>query len=192
VSEESRNAQLAAQARLLRILRSFAPTHTTTSLWMTGGTLPLCLFFGAFFAVCYGTTSWLAGTHAVLPSWSFAFESRIPFVPSLSLVYLTITPALLLAPFVFRTRSALAPFAAALCIETFIASIFFLLLPQTPPFVRPPVIGWVSIPFALADTLNSITTSSPRSTWPSPAPSPGRTARPAGRSGASPWRCRRG
>jgi hypothetical protein len=117
-------------------------------------TLPLCLFFGAFFALCYGTTSWLAGTHATLPSWSFAFESRIPFVPSLSLVYLTITPALLFAPFVFRTRSALAPFAAALCIETFIASLFFLLLPQTTSFVRPPVTGWVRIPFTLADTLN--------------------------------------
>jgi hypothetical protein len=117
-------------------------------------TLPITLFFGAFFAVCYGTTSWLAGTHATLPSWSFAFESRIPFIPSLSLVYLTITPALLLAPFVFRTRSALAPFAAALCIETLIASIFFLLLPQTTSFVRPPVTGWVRIPFTIADTLN--------------------------------------
>jgi len=78
----------------------------------------------------------------------------VPFVPALSLVYLTITPALMLAPFLLRTRAKLAPLALTLCAETIVACAFFLLFPQTTAFVRPEVTGWARIPFGIADTLN--------------------------------------
>jgi hypothetical protein len=117
-------------------------------------TLPFCILFAIVFAVGYGSTSWWTGRYASLPAWDFAFEQRVPFVPAMSLVYLTITPALMLAPFLLRTRAQLAPLAITLCVETFIACAFFLLVPQTTGFVRPEVTGWARIPFGIADTLN--------------------------------------
>jgi PAP2 superfamily len=117
-------------------------------------TLPFCVLFAAVFAVCYGGAAWWTGRYASLPAWDFAFEHRLPFVPSLSLVYLTITPVLLLAPFILRTRTELAPLAITLCVETLIACAFFLLFPQSTAFVRPEVTGWARVPFRIADTLN--------------------------------------
>lgn len=117
-------------------------------------TLPFCALFACVFAVCYGGAAWWTARHASLPAWDFAFEHRLPFVPSLSVVYLTITPVLLLAPFLLRTRAELAPLALTLCAETVIASAFFLLFPQSTAFARPEVTGWARIPFTIADTLN--------------------------------------
>lgn len=117
-------------------------------------TVPLCLAFAGLFGLCYGGAAWLTGQYGELPAWDLPFERELPFVPSLSIVYLTITPALMLAPFVFRTRSQLAPLVGALSIETLVASLFFLLFPQTTAFSRPAVTGWAGIPFSIADTLN--------------------------------------
>ena len=116
--------------------------------------LPFALFFAALFAICYGGAAWWTARYTSLPAWDFAFEHRLPFVPGLSVIYLTITPALLLAPFFLRTRAELGTFAAALCIETVIATICFLLFPQSTAFVRPEVTGWARLPFTLADTVN--------------------------------------
>jgi hypothetical protein len=109
------------------------------------------LLFVAVFGVCYGGASWLTAQYAALPAWDLPFERHIPFVPSLSIVYLTITPALLLF---LRRRETLAPFAVALCIETVIATICFLLFPQTVAWTRPEVTGWTRIPFSIADAMN--------------------------------------
>ena len=117
-------------------------------------TMMLTFVFAILFGVCYGGTSWLATLHASLPSWDFAFESRIPFMPSFAIVYLTIIPALLLAPLHFPTRDALTPLFFTLCVETVIASAFFLVMPLTTTFVRPPVHGWIGLVFRFADTLN--------------------------------------
>ncbi len=116
--------------------------------------LPFCVLFAVVFAICYGGTAWWTGRYSSLPSWDFAFEQRLPFVPELSLIYLTIIPALMLAPFILRTRAELAPLALTLTIETLIACAFFLLFPQTTAFARPEVWGWARFPFRVADTLN--------------------------------------
>lgn len=107
------------------------------------------VLFAATFAVCYGGASWLTARYASLPAWDLPFEQHVPFVPALSIVYLTITPALLLA--LFRTRGALAP---ALCTETILATLCFLLFPQTVAWTRPAVTGWAYVPFSIADALN--------------------------------------
>ena len=131
------------------------PAAAPRSLLPDANTLPFCILFAAVFAVCYGGTAWWTGHYAsLLPAWGFAFEQRVPFVPALSLVYLTITPALMLAPFLLRTRAQLAPLAITLCAETLIACVFFLLFPQSTAFVRPEVTGWARVPFSIADTLN--------------------------------------
>lgn len=117
-------------------------------------TLPLCAGFAILFALCYGGASWWASRLTDLPAWSLPFEAHIPFVPSLALVYLTITPALMFAPFVFRNRGELAPLAATLSVETIVATCFFFAFPQTTAFVRPSVDGWVGTFFNFADLVN--------------------------------------
>lgn len=116
---------------------------------MTGG-LRACLWFAAIFAVCYGGASWWTSTlPGPLPTWDFAFEQRVPFVPWAAVVYVTITPVLLLAPFLLRERTPM--FAFALSVQTIIAALFFLLFPQTVAWVRPEAGNWA---FRLADTMN--------------------------------------
>jgi membrane-associated phospholipid phosphatase len=107
-------------------------------------------WFGLVFAVCYGGASWWTSTlPGPLPSWDFAFEQRVPFVPWAALIYLTITPVLLLAPWLLRDRTPM--FAFALSVETLIATFFFLVFPQTVAWVRPPAGSWA---FRLADAMN--------------------------------------
>jgi membrane-associated phospholipid phosphatase len=116
--------------------------------------LLICLAFALLFGVCYSFTSWWTAMHsASLPAWALPFERHLPFVPSLSLVYLTITPALLLAPLLLP-RERIAPLAIALSVETLVACTCFLLFPQTTAFPPRVVTGWARIPFALADALN--------------------------------------
>jgi len=117
-------------------------------------TLPFCAAFAALFGICYSAAAWWTGRYASLPAWDFAFEHRLPFVPELSVVYLTITPVLMLAPLILRKRSQLAPLAVVLCAETIVACAFFLLFPQSTAFARPEVTGWARIPFEIADTMN--------------------------------------
>lgn len=117
-------------------------------------TLPWCASFALVFGVCYGGASWLASRHTSLPAWNLPFESHVRFVPSLAIVYLSIVPAMMLAPFVFRTRAEIAPFAITLCVETLIATIFFVLMPQKTAFIRPPVTGWIGPLFDFANALN--------------------------------------
>ncbi|HET8774664.1 MAG TPA: phosphatase PAP2 family protein [Thermoanaerobaculia bacterium] len=112
--------------------------------------LRACVWFAAIFAVCYGGASWWTSTlPGPLPTWNFAFEQRVPFVPWTAIVYLTITPVLLLAPFLLRERTPM--FAFALSVQTIIAACCFLLFPQTVAWVRPEVSNWA---FRLADTMN--------------------------------------
>jgi membrane-associated phospholipid phosphatase len=111
----------------------------------------ICVGFAILFAVCYGGAAWWTSGRSDLPVWDFAFEQNVPFVPEAAVLYLTLTPVLLLAPWIFRARSELAPFAAALAIETVIATICFVLFPQTTSFARPHVEQW---PFRIADALN--------------------------------------
>lgn len=113
-------------------------------------TLRSCILFALLFGVCYGGASWWTSTlPGPLPTWDFAFEQHVPFVPWLSIVYLTITPVLLLAPFLLRERTPM--FALALSVQTLIATCFFLLFPLTNAWVRPEVNHW---PFRMADALN--------------------------------------
>ncbi|MFA6954246.1 MAG: phosphatase PAP2 family protein [Thermoanaerobaculia bacterium] len=117
-------------------------------------TIPLCAAFAILFALCYGGASWWTSRLIGLSAWDLPFESSLPFVPSLAIVYLTITPALMLAPFVFRSPGELVPLWAALVIETLVATAFFFAFPQTTAFARPVVHGWAAGFFNLADAIN--------------------------------------
>jgi hypothetical protein len=117
-------------------------------------TVPPMAAFGALFGVCYGGASWLATRHPSLPNWNLTIDAAVPFVPSMAVLYLTIIPVLMAAPLLFRTRREIAPLAATLSVETLIATAFFIAMPQTTAWTRPPVGGWAGVFFRTADALN--------------------------------------
>src|SRR5436853_5275578 len=117
-------------------------------------TLPLSyLFFKIFYSI-FGGASLLAKLRTPHVDFYFPWEMRLPFLPSWTLVYLTVPLLLLLTPFILRTWRTFMPFFLTLTAETLVAGIFFLVLPLAqayPPRVAHGFLGGV---FHLADRLN--------------------------------------
>jgi hypothetical protein len=117
-------------------------------------TLPLSyLFFKIFYSI-YGGTSLLAKLRRPHLDFYFPWEMRLPFLPSWTLVYLTVPLLLLLTPFILRTWRSFMPFFLTLTVETLVAGVFFLAVPLAqayPPRVASGILGGV---FHMADRLN--------------------------------------
>ena len=117
-------------------------------------TLPLSyLFFKIFYSV-YGGASLLAKLRRPHVDFYFPWEMRLPFLPSWTLVYLTVPLLLLLTPFVLRTWRPFMPFFPTLTAETLVAGVVFLAVPLAqayPPRVASGFLGGV---FHMADRLN--------------------------------------
>jgi hypothetical protein len=117
-------------------------------------TLPLSyLFFKIFYSI-YGGTSLLAKLRRPHLDFYFPWEMRLPFLPSWTLVYLTVPLLLLLTPFILRTWRSFMPFFLTLTVETLIAGVIFLAVPLAqayPPRVASGFLGGV---FHMADRLN--------------------------------------
>jgi hypothetical protein len=117
-------------------------------------TLPLSyLFFKIFYSV-YGGASLLAKLRRPLIDFYFPWEMRLPFLPSWSLIYLSVPLLMLLTPFILRTWRSFTPFVLTLTVETLVAGVFFLAIPLAqayPPRVADGFFGGV---FHLADRLN--------------------------------------
>lgn len=110
--------------------------------------------FLAFFYLVYGTTSALADLRRCAVFFHFEFESAIPFVPAAALIYLTIGPALALAPFFLRTRGEIAALGLTFLAETTVAGLCFLLLPSETAYPPRSASGPGAPVFRLADFLN--------------------------------------
>ena len=85
--------------------------------------------FAAWFGLCYGGAAALA---QYIPWRAFVelpVDVKFPYWPGAALLYLTILPMMLLAPFVLRDLASLLPLFAAFMLETAVAGVFFLLLP---------------------------------------------------------------
>jgi hypothetical protein len=96
------------------------------ALWIN---LLLSIAFAAYFLIVYWLGDFVAASaterfHVALP-----FELYIPFVPWAAVVYLTVTPLLWLAPFIFRTPERLLPLFVTLSAEVTIAGAIFCILP---------------------------------------------------------------
>ncbi len=89
----------------------------------------LALIFAAWFGLCYGGAAALAQYVPWRVDVALPIDSRLPFWPAAAALYLTITPMLLLAPFVLRDRASLRPLFVALMLETTIGAVSFLSLP---------------------------------------------------------------
>jgi len=81
---------------------------------------------------------------------------EIPFVPSMSVVYLSMTLLLLAGPFILRTRQEFRAAIATLAAAIGIAGVFFLLIPAElayPPVLESELGIWAGA-YHLADALN--------------------------------------
>jgi membrane-associated phospholipid phosphatase len=110
--------------------------------------------FALTFVLLYGGASILSAYVPWRVPMMLALDERLPLVPGAALVYLTIGPMLLAAPFVLRDLAAILPLFAALMLETAVAAVCFMLLPVDPPVLdccEPGVAGGL---FHLADALN--------------------------------------
>lgn len=95
------------------------------------------LFYAAFYAL-YGGTSRIADNYTAFHRVHVAWELRIPFMPGMVHVYLSLNILLSLAPFVFRSVRELCPLLGTLLAMTVVAVVCFLVYPVEVAFARPP------------------------------------------------------
>lgn len=91
--------------------------------------IPLCLAFGLFFELTYLATNYLTGLHHFRLHVHTNAELRIPFVPEMASVYISLNLILAFTPFILRTWREITPLFVVLTLETLICAAFFLLLP---------------------------------------------------------------
>lgn len=114
----------------------------------------LAATFALTFALLYGGASVLSAYVPWRVPLTLPLDAQLPFVPAAAIVYLTITPMLLLAPFVLRDLASLLPLFTALMCETVFAAGCFMLLPAEAPTTdccEPGIVGTV---FHIADVMN--------------------------------------
>ncbi|MEM7179295.1 MAG: phosphatase PAP2 family protein [Spirochaetota bacterium] len=111
------------------------------------------LFFCIFYSI-YGFTSYITSLHAYRWKIHFAFELHIPFLPTFSLVYLSMFAMFLFAPMILPSEREIFAFFLVLCLATAIAGLFFLAFPVVSGFPKRKPYGWAKHFFFLADTMN--------------------------------------
>ena len=113
-----------------------------------------CAFVGVVFYAVFGATSYLATVRTAGTPIIFSWESSIPFSPSWSVIYLTVSPLLCLAPFIFQTMDDLREMGQTLILQILIAAVFFLIWPLPAPNEAFEVSGLIAIPYKIADAIN--------------------------------------
>lgn len=109
-----------------------------------------------WFLAVYGGSDWLTAHRAFRVPVHFAAELGIPFVPWMTVFYMSLYGLFVLAPFVLRTRRDFAAAVATMAVAIGASGVLFLLLPAQLAFapVREDQIGaWAGI-YRVADDLN--------------------------------------
>jgi hypothetical protein len=120
------------------------------ALWIN---LFLSIAFAAYFWIVYWLGDFVAARATERFHVALSFELFIPFVPWAAVVYLTVTPLLCLAPFIFRTPERLLPLFVTLCAEVTIAGAIFCILPVELSFAPQEVTGSAGVFLRLAHTI---------------------------------------
>jgi len=124
------------------------------------GNLLLSAAFAAYFWIVYFLGDLVAARAAWRWHVALPFEADIPFLPWMSVIYLTVTPFFCLAPFVFRTPQRLLPLFVTMCVEVSAAGIVFCLLPvelSFPPHEPDGAAGFIyRLAAAVALTYNCV------------------------------------
>ncbi|RKH47659.1 phosphatase PAP2 family protein [Corallococcus llansteffanensis] len=126
--------------------------------WPTPGELKrtgaLAVGFALFFLAVYGGASWVTGFYPGGLRVDLPFEQHVPFIPGWAAVYVSMDALLLLSLFIFRTWRQMLPFALALCAQTVVGALCFLVFPVEVAWAPRAVTGgWMQV-FQLADTMN--------------------------------------
>ena len=117
----------------------------TVNLFLSG-------IFAAIFALIYWTGDLLYSSATNPADLSLAADALFPFVPQAALIYLTISPLLLIAPFLMKTPDHMLPLGITLLFELLVALAIFYALPVLPPqLISSQSTGWL---WWLADTVN--------------------------------------
>ena len=112
------------------------------------------LVLGAWFSLIFYGTDWIASQRPRHVPPHFGWELELPFIPSLTFVYLTIHLVLAIAPLLLLTRRELRALGLALCMDVLLAGIGFISYPAQLAFPPPPNPGaWTAL-FHFADRLN--------------------------------------
>jgi len=116
----------------------------------------LSLANGVWFMFVFGGCDFITAHRALRIPVHFAAELKIPFIPAMTAVYMSIYLLFLAGPFILRTRRAFRAMIATLATMIGIAGVGFLLIPGQLAFSPPREqdLGiWAGM-FHLADRLN--------------------------------------
>lgn len=109
---------------------------------------------GIWFAFVYGGCNWVTAHRAWRVRLDLPGELSIPFVPCMTMFYMSIYLLFMAGPFVVRERKEFISLIVALALATFCGGIGFLLLPAQPAYPPPGDLGvWATL-FHLADRIN--------------------------------------
>jgi membrane-associated phospholipid phosphatase len=107
-----------------------------------------------WFELVYGTANYVAAHSGHRWNVHFACELSMPFVPAMTIVYMSIFPLFWLSPFVLQTRGELRSLFAALGVTVFSAGVVFFLFPAELAYEPAEVPARWTWLFAVADTMN--------------------------------------
>jgi membrane-associated phospholipid phosphatase len=116
----------------------------------------LSLANGLWFAVVYGGADSLTARRGLRVPVHFPAELRIPFVPAMTVFYMSLYLLFLLAPFILRTRREFRAAVWTLAVVIACAGVGFLAFPAELAFAPPhegDLGSWAAL-FHLADRLN--------------------------------------
>jgi membrane-associated phospholipid phosphatase len=116
----------------------------------------LSLANGIWFMLVFGGCDFITAHRALRIPIHFAAELKIPFIPAMSAVYMSIYLLFLAGPFILRTRREFRAVIATLATMIGIAGVGFLLIPGQLAFSPPREqdLGIWAGTFHLADRLN--------------------------------------
>ena len=142
-------------------LRTLRPTNTGPFLAWPGWpqlryAWAVSLLNAAWFVLVYGGCDALTTHRTSRVPVHFAAESRIPFVPGMVAVYMSIYVLFLVGPFILRTRDEFRALIVTLAVVILFGGIGFLIIPARLAFAPPShdALGvWAGL-FHLADRLN--------------------------------------
>lgn len=101
----------------------------------------------ALFLVIYGGCNWITAQRSGVGTIAFEWERHIPFVPIMTVPYLSIDLFFIAAPFLCRSQRELATFAKRIAAAIIVAGICFLLFPLRFAFARPEASGFLGAVF---------------------------------------------
>lgn len=116
--------------------------------------LKMVAIFLVFFYAFFGAAAYLADLLDYRFDVGFEFEKRIPFVPAMAAVYLSVGPMMLLSIFILRQPRPMRLLLAVLCAQTFVGFCIFLAFPVETNFPAPQDPASLPLVYRIADLIN--------------------------------------